>query len=150
MSETNAVNNVKIKIRHFKDKANHNKKEALWGFKLVMASTVAVPLFIALGADDVWSKYVPAVLSSFSAFGTAWLQLRKPNQLWTLYRTTERRLEYQLDLYQFNAGKYKDCDDKEAALIEEVSNICITTNSSWVELVPNEKELHKLKPKKGQ
>ncbi|WP_045386226.1 DUF4231 domain-containing protein [Vibrio rotiferianus] len=150
MSELNAEKSVENKIRHFRDKADHNKKEALRGFKFVMFSTVAVPLLIAFGAGDIWSKYVPASLSSLGAFVTAWLQLRKPNQLWSLYRTAERNLEYHLELYRFNAGEYKNCNDKEANFIENTNIICLNTNSSWVELVPSEKELSKLKQKKGQ
>ncbi|WP_053349808.1 DUF4231 domain-containing protein [Vibrio alginolyticus] len=143
MIETNAEKSVENKIRHFKGKADHNKNEALRGFKFVMFSTVAVPLLIAFGADDIWSKYIPASLSSLGAFVTAWLQSRKPNQLWTLYRTAERQLESELELYQYGVGDYKNTDTRESLLIEKTNQIYISVNSNWSKLVPDVKELQK-------
>ncbi|ASG03211.1 DUF4231 domain-containing protein [Vibrio anguillarum] len=143
----NLESKVTSKIKHFKDKADHNKREALWGFKAIMFTTVSVPLFIAFGVDEFWSKYVPAIFSSVSAFTTAWLQLRKPNYLWTLYRTVERNLESHLELYTYNAGEYQNSENKDVLLIENMNKICLNANSSWVALVPNDKDLEKVDKK---
>jgi len=62
----------------FEAKANHNKRESLGMFILVIVCTLVAPLFVTLG-DGLWlGKVVPSVLSLLAAGATSWLQLRKP------------------------------------------------------------------------
>lgn len=143
MQENFQITSTKSKIEHFKKKANHNKTEALWSFKLIMLSTVIVPVLIAYGSNDLWGKILPSILSCLSAFLTAWIQLRKPNQLWKLYRTAQRKLESELELYQCNAGKYKDENLKDILIIERVNKIYLSVNADWSLLIPNQKDLSK-------
>ena len=124
------------KINKMEKKANHNKKETLWSFRIIMFSALAVPLFISFGYNEVLSKVAPSILSAISAFTTAWVQLRKPNQLWSLYRTSQRELENELDLYKFNSQKYCNAENKEQLLIEEFSSKYYKVNEQWKKLVP--------------
>ncbi|MEZ8200263.1 DUF4231 domain-containing protein [Vibrio splendidus] len=149
MQKSVQIANIETKIKHFRRKADHNKRESLWSFKLIMLSTITVPILIAYGPDDFWSKLIPSVFSGLSAFFTAWIQLRKPNQLWTLYRTAQRQLESELELYQGSAGEYKDENLKDTLLVEKTNKIYLSVNSVWTSLVPNHKDLDNVAKKKN-
>jgi len=130
-------------LKHFKTKALHNKFESLWCFRLIMVSTLSAPLFVSL-ADGFWlSKVTPSVLSAIAAFSTAWLQLRKPQELWSLYRSAERMIETQITHFDFLSGSYKDKEQVEAGqlLVESISKIKMDTHNSWTKNVPNQSDL---------
>ncbi|MBG9994376.1 DUF4231 domain-containing protein [Pseudoalteromonas sp. NZS127_1] len=130
-------------LNHFKDKAAHNKFESLWCFRLIMVSTLTAPLFVTL-TDGFWlSKVTPSVLSAFAAFSTAWLQLRKPQDLWALYRGAERLIEDQITQYDFLSGSYKGKDQLEASqlLVENISKVKLDTHNTWAKKVPNKSDL---------
>lgn len=146
-AQSNARNYGIEQLNHFKKKAVHNKFESLWCFRVIMVSTLSAPLFVSL-ADDFWlSKVTPSVLSAIAAFSTAWLQLRKPQELWSLYRGAERVIETQITHYDFSSGSYKDKEQKEAdqLLVEKISQIKLGAHSSWTKKVPNQKNI-KVKP----
>lgn len=129
--------------KHFKNKAKHNKCESLWCFRLIMLCTLIAPLFVSL-TDDFWlSKVLPSVMSAFAAFCTAWLQLRKPQELWSMYRTSERDIEFQITQYNFKSGCYVDLDEENAdrLLAENVSKVKYETHLRWVSKVPNNDSL---------
>lgn len=128
------------KIEEMAKKADHNKRETLWSFKVIMISSLVIPLFIAFGPNEWISKVIPSVLSAVSAFVTAWIQLRKPNQLWTLYRTSQRELEQEVNLYKFESKKYKSSENKEQLLIEEFSEKYYKINEQWAKLVPKSED----------
>jgi len=133
---------VRIKISNFKKKANHNKNETLLSFKLIMVSTLLSPLFIAFGTTLLYGKIVPAILSLIAAASTAWLQLRKPQQLWGLYRTSQRKLENELELFQFDVGIYdKPEPEKSKKLLLITNDIFMETHKSWVGIIPDSEEL---------
>ncbi|EGQ8087465.1 DUF4231 domain-containing protein [Vibrio vulnificus] len=127
---------VNSKILHFKKKADHNKLESLWSFKLIMISTLSSPLFVAFGTTEFYSKIVPAFLSLIAAGLTAWVQLRKPQNLWKTYRTAQRRLEVELEKYQFEIGEYSG-DDKDKKVITKASDIYVDVHEQWSDLVPS-------------
>jgi hypothetical protein len=134
-------------LNHFKEKAAHNKFESLWCFRLIMVSTLSAPLFVSL-SDGFWlSKVTPSVLSAIAAFSTAWLQLRKPQELWSLYRGAERVIETQITHYDFSSGSYKAKGQKEAdqLLVEKISQIKLDAHNSWAKKVPNQNNI-KIKP----
>ena len=130
-------------LNHFKEKAAHNKFESLWCFRLIMLSTLSAPLFLSL-ADGFWlSKVTPSILSAIAAFSTAWLQLRKPQELWSLYRGAERVIETQITHYDFSSGVYKvlEQNDADQLLVEKVSQIKLDTHQSWTKSLPNQSDL---------
>ncbi|MGK0254966.1 MAG: hypothetical protein ACI9OE_002482 [Mariniflexile sp.] len=143
----NLLEYCQSKINEFEKKAKHNKFESLWSFKIMMVSSLAIPLFVSYGIGDFWNKVFPSVLSLTCAFLTAWIQLRKPQKLWKLYRTSQRELEKELDLYKFKAGKYSESSKADELLISEFTNKSIHINASWAKLVPSSKsEENKTEP----
>jgi hypothetical protein len=121
----------------FERKANHNKTEALWCFGLVVASTLVAPVFVML-AHDVWlGKVLPSVLSLFAAGLTTWLQLRKPQQLWALYRTCQRRIEDAQTAHEYGYGEFEVTADRDQLLAKRVAEVAMYAHEQWVPLIPN-------------
>lgn len=125
------------RIRHFESKADHNKAEALRLFIVLIFCTLAAPLFITLGPGLLLGKLVPSVLSSLATGCTIWLQQRKPQQLWTLYRTTQRRLEREAVSFQFGIDEYETAADDAKLLVQRVALICGEANDLWAPMIPN-------------
>lgn len=133
-------------IHEFKSKADHNKREAMLCFITAMLGTLGAPLFVTLGdemskqltiSSFYLSKLIPSILSLGAAFSTAWLQLRKPQQLWTLYRTAQRDLEEVYRAYNFEINDFVKSESPGKLLAEAVSNIYKRTHASWMPLVPS-------------
>lgn len=123
--------------RGFRDKANHNKREALVCFVGVLVASSTAPLFITLGNGIVWGKLVPSVLSVIAAGLTSWLQLRKPQQLWSIYRGAQRFMEHHETMYNFSVGEYSGHKNPESLLVENIAKIAIETHREWTFVVPN-------------
>lgn len=139
----------KMLINAFKSKSDHNKNESMRFFWISMGGALLAPLFVTLGTDMatsigesttlvfIFSKLIPSILSIAVAFSTAWLQLRKPQQLWALYRTQQRELENCLSKYKFRIVEYDNCQDPDKLLAEQVSKIALNAHYTWLPIVPN-------------
>ena len=81
---------------------------------------------------------------SASATGlTAWLQLRKPQQLWALYRTAQRELEDHQTRYQHRLDAYGAEADRHKILVENAADIAIDLHYDWLPVVPTVQQLGK-------
>lgn len=125
----------------FRDKANHNKAEAQGCFAAVIACTLLAPLFVTLGDSFLLAKVVPSVLSVTAAALTTWLQLRKPQRLWALYRRAQRDLEQAKANYDFNDGDFENADDREKLLARKVTAIARAAHDEWEGLIPEPEAL---------
>jgi hypothetical protein len=124
-----------------KKKADHNKSESLWCLRAIVVSALASSLFVTLGDGRFWGKIVPSVLSLIAAAGTAWLQQRRPQQLWGLYRTAQRELEDQQTKYKFRLLEYADAEHPEKLLAERVAAVALRLHQQWVSLIPTPETL---------
>ncbi len=140
-SERNPLEYCRAQISHFQSKASHNKKEALWCFRLIMVGTLLAPVFVTLGVEMWTGKVIPSFLSAIAAFCTAWMQLRKPNELWSLYRTTQRELESHLVLYTYKIDDYSDAESADRLLVKNVSDLTLNTHKQWKPIVPTSEKL---------
>ncbi|MCF7372224.1 DUF4231 domain-containing protein [Vibrio sp. J2-3(2022)] len=124
---------------HFERKAIHNKRESLLCFRIIMLCTLTAPVLVGLGEGFWLGKVSPSVLSALAAFSTAWVQLRKPNELWSLYRHTQRKIETQITHFDFRVGDYKGLNDLECdqLLAFNISQINIETSQTWTGKVPD-------------
>ncbi|WP_457280909.1 DUF4231 domain-containing protein [Polaromonas sp. P5_D5] len=124
-------------LRGFKRKSDHNKSESLACFALVVVCSLVSPLFVTLGEGAFLGKIVPSVLSLSAAASTAWLQLRKPQSLWSLYRDCQRRIEDHVYKYQYHLGPYATDDTERSRLLADaVRAVAWDAHQRWLPLVP--------------
>lgn len=141
MSDTNkltAENYALEQIEHYRKKADHNKSESIVCFRSIMICTLSAPLFVSLG-EGVWcAKVVPSALSAIAAFSTAWLQLRKPQALWSTYRTAQRKIECSLTHYRFQIEDFDVIEQSEAdkVLVSQVTAFASEAHSIWTKNIP--------------
>lgn len=119
-----------------REKANHNKNEAQWSFAAALVCTLCAPLFVTLGTTPFWAKIVPSVLSVVAALLTGWLQLRKPQRLWALYRRAQRDLEEAKANYDFKDGNFAGTDDPDKLLARMVTTVARKVHDEWEGLIP--------------
>ncbi|WP_045591495.1 MULTISPECIES: DUF4231 domain-containing protein [Vibrio] len=138
-TEISAENYGNAQVQHYKRKADHNKSESIWCFRSVMVCSLLAPLFVSLG-DGIWvSKVIPSGLSAIAAFSTAWLQLRKPQTLWTAYRTAQRKIETTLIHYRYGVDVYEGLSSENAdkLLISKVTCFASEAHNTWTKAVPD-------------
>ena len=131
----------------FREKANHNKIESQWCFTIAITCTLAAPLFVTLGHGDFWGKAVPACLSVLAAGLTSWLQLRKPQRLWSIYRRAQRELEREKSHYDYGLGEYGTVKDRGRLLALRASDLAFKIHEQWEGLVPEPEALVSIKAK---
>lgn len=119
-----------------REKANHNKIESQVCFSTIIGCTLLAPLFVTLGTQVFWGKVVPSLLSVMAGGLTSWLQLRKPQRLWVLYRRAQRELEEQKANYDFKDQDFSDSVDPDKLLARKVTHIARWVHDSWEGLVP--------------
>lgn len=127
-----------------KEKATKNKNQSTFLFLVVLITTVFAPILILLPFGDVVTKYIPAFLTASAALATYWLQLRKPQERWVIYRGAQREIEYEIDRYKFETGIYSDSQNKEKLLAERVSKRALELHYEWVPFAPKVEEIEKI------
>jgi hypothetical protein len=125
----------------FREKADHNKVESQLCFSVIIFCTLTAPLFVTLGAGDVWAKAVPSALSVLAGGLTSWLQLRKPQRLWMIYRRAQRELEEHKANYDFRDGEFADCVNADQLLARKVTSVSRWVHDAWEGLVPEQEFL---------
>ncbi|MFA0312933.1 hypothetical protein BH581_02000 [Vibrio splendidus] len=133
-SDQSAISLTKSWITHFKTKSDHNKSESLWCFRFIMLGSIVAPILLTLGETTFVSKVLPSICSGIAAFCTAWLQLRKPQVLWTTYRTAERNLESLTIKHKFRVDDFDGLSDEDAdkMLASKTVDVISKVNADWV------------------
>jgi Protein of unknown function (DUF4231) len=102
-----------------------------------------VPIFLLAFNDTFWGKIIPSILSAMAAAATAWLQLRKPQHLWGIYRTAQRQLENELLKFQHKLGEYVG-EDRDKIFIASQIRLFEEVHSRWASILPNIDDLEKI------
>ena len=93
--------------------------------------------FVRYLGEGYWlGKVVPAVLSVLAAAATSWLQFRKPQRLWAIYRRAQRELEREKAAFDFGLAEYADTEAAHKRLAAKVSDIAFRVHEQWEGLVP--------------
>ena len=130
-----------------KEKADHNKTESQLSFSVVICSSLLASLFVTLGEGLLWGKIVPASLSVLSTAAASWLQLRKPQRLWAIYRRGQRQLEQEKTKFDFKLEDYGQHADPEKLLAQRITMIEWDVHEKWEGLVPDVDSLSTISPK---
>jgi len=120
-----------------REKANHNKAEAQGCFATIIVCTLLAPLFVTLGDGVLLAKVIPSLLSVTAGGLTSWLQLRKPQRLWVLYRRAQRDLEEQKANYDFKDDEFASAAGPDKLLARKVTHVARWVHDSWEGLVPD-------------
>ena len=129
---------VLSEIAHFSKKANHNKRESLFFFGAALVGSLLTPMFFTLGDSLLFSKIIPSLLSALSAFSISWLQLRKPQQLWFLYRTSQRDLENLILKYNYGIAPFDINEHMNIPFfISQIIIIKERSHNHWAKLTPS-------------
>lgn len=131
-----ALDYYKSERKGMREKANHNKLEAQACFASIIACTLLAPLFVTLGDGVFFAKVVPSFLSVTAGGLTSWLQLRKPQRLWVLYRRAQRELEEQKANYDFKDGEFTEADEPDKLLARKVTHVARWVHDAWEGLIP--------------
>ncbi len=123
--------------KHFEKKADHNKNEALLCFSFIVVFSLVSPIFFNFGEGAFWGKIVPSVLSLSVAAVTSWTQLRKPQNLWSIYRDAQRRIEDNFYKFSYDLEEYGESSEKEKLLVNNVRLIIMQTHKQWMPIVPS-------------
>lgn len=134
-----------------KNKANKNKTKTILLFFIILFTTIFTPLLILVPYDDYLSgftlvfvsKILPALLTSIGGISSGWLQLRKPQEKWIIYRTYQREIEKSIIDFTHNINGYTD-DNKEKKIVETVSEKHKDLHSEWVKKAPKLEDILKL------
>jgi hypothetical protein len=124
-----------------REKANHNKREAQACFVGVIACTLIAPLFVTLSNDFYFGKLLPSALSVLAAGLTSWVQLRRPQKLWVIYRRAQRELEQAKADYDFKDGEFATEAMPDKLLARKVTAIGRWVHDQWEGLVPEPEAL---------
>lgn len=123
-------------IAGFKKKAKREKNHSMLWFIVTMLGSLVAPLCVSLGDDNFYvAKLIPSILSATVAFGTAWLQLKKPQHLWALYRGCQRRLEDNLAKYKFKVDEYAS-GERDVLLAKRCAEIAMDAHNEWLPIMP--------------
>lgn len=144
-NKNESVIDYAFKIKNgIKGKSDINKRLASFLFFVVLISTVFSPALILLPFNVFISKYLPAFLTACAALASYWMQLRKPQERWVLYRTAQREIEYEIDQYMFENGEYSKPEQKDKILADKVSKRALQLHFEWIPMVPKVEEIDKL------
>ena len=127
-----------------KEKATQNKNQSTFLYLVILFTTVFVPILILLPSGDFVTKYIPAFMSACAALASYWLQLRKPQERWVIYRGAQREIEYQIDQYKFENDEYNDPKSKDKLLADRVSKRALELHYEWVPFAPKAEEIDKI------
>ena len=130
-----------------KEKADHNKIESQVFYSVVICSSLLATLFVTLGEGLLCGKIVPASLSVLSTAAASWLQLRKPQRLWAIYRRGQRQLEREKTAFDFKLEDYGQNPDPEKLLAQRIATIEFDIHEKWEGLVPDVDSLSTISPK---
>lgn len=133
--------------RGMREKADHNKSEAQLCFAAIIACTLVAPLFVTLSDSFFWGKALPSFLSVTAAGLTSWVQLRRPQKLWVIYRRAQRELEQLKADYDFKDGQFASDPAPEKLLARKVTAVGRWVHDQWEGLVP---EPEAILPKKSE
>jgi hypothetical protein len=98
--------------------------------QLVLAGSI--PVFALV--DDLWGRWVTAILGASVAILEGLQQLGQYNNLWVTYRATAEQLKHEKYLFLARSGPYQRLGDEEALrlLAERVEERVSTEHAKWV------------------
>ena len=102
---------------------------------MLTAATALIPVFIGLASNFWLGRVVPSVFAALAAIGTAWVQIERPHERWSLYRRYHRAFQMDRILYVNGVDPYNR-DDRDTVLIERLTLGQMELHDEWAGLLP--------------
>jgi Protein of unknown function (DUF4231) len=125
-------------------KAASNKRLTTFLFLTILIPTTVSPILILAANDPLAAKVLPSILSACAAVASAWIQLRKPQERWAIYRTAQREVEFEIDQYQFGNGRYAEPAGRGSLLADAVSKRALQLHFEWLPIAPRAEDARKV------
>ena len=114
-------------------KANENKKKHHILQILIISSGALIPIINSIPYLDVETRIISSILGGIVIIITGMTQLKKYQENWIQYRTTEEILKKEKFLYLNNAGEYSNLneDEKHQLLVERTESVISNQNVNF-------------------
>jgi hypothetical protein len=141
--ETCALDYAKKTCSGIKEKADVNKKGSTALFLGLLIPTAISPILILLPFDGFIFRIIPATITAIAAICSAWMQLRKPQERWVIYRTAQREIEYEIDQYTSRINDYKG-EDRDEILADRISKRALQLHYEWIPIFPKTNDISRI------
>lgn len=124
-------------------KADRNKRRARWATLALAGSTVLIPVTIVVSGRyfDFWlGKVAPSILAAITALVTAWVQIERPHERWSLFRRYQRLLEGDELLYKTHAPPFNG-EDRDTDFAATLARRQMDLHDEWAGLLPRSSDV---------
>ena len=121
-------------LEWYRDKANTSKKRFHASQIVIIIAGALVPIVNSVPMDDANGiRLISSILGGIILGISGILQLKKYQENWVQYRSTEEVLKKEKFLFLNNAGEYANMDDasKHRLLVERVESIISNQNVNF-------------------
>ena len=128
----------------YERKASENKTKHHILQIIIISSGALIPIINSIPYSDIEVRIVSSILGGIVIIITGMIQLKKYQENWIQYRTTEEILKKEKFLYLNNAGEYSNLDDNEKhrVLVERIEATISNQNVNFF-ATHSEKTNHK-------
>ena len=111
---------------------------------IIIASGALIPIINSIPYSNIEVRILSSILGGIIIVITGMIQLKKYQENWIQYRTTEEILKKEKFLYLNSAGEYSNLDEKEKhqLLVERTESAISNQNVNFF-VTHNEKTNHK-------
>ena len=126
---------VEDQLNWYSDKASENKKKYYASQTIIIIAGALVPIVNVIPLDvDMIIRIISSVLGGIVIGITGIIQLKKYQENWINYRSTEEMLKKEKFMFLNNAGEYSNGDNDEQKLkllVERVESIISNQNVTF-------------------
>ena len=128
----------------YERKASENKTKHHILQIVIIASGALIPIINSIPYSDIEVRIISSILGGIVIVITGMIQLKKYQENWIQYRTTEEILKKEKFLYLNSAGEYSNLDEEEKhqLLVERIESVISNQNVNFF-VTHNEKTNHK-------
>jgi hypothetical protein len=117
----------------YERKANENKSKFHIFQSIIIIASVIIPIINLINFAPFEIRIISSILGGTVTGITAFIQLKKYQENWLLYRATEENLKKEKYLFLYDAGPYSDAkdDNRKKILVERVESIISSETSQF-------------------
>src|SRR5215204_5290291 len=134
LNESNYVEDrLTGQMKWYESKANENKSRFQIFQTIIIIASVIIPLINLIESAPFEIRVISSILGGTVTGVTAFIQLKKYQENWLLYRATEENLKKEKYLFLYDAGPYSDAkdDNRKKILVERVESMISSETSQF-------------------